>query len=391
MTQPRILFVQPNLNPPGGASSVAAFALQALRDSYDIELLSWEPIAFAEIDRFYGTRLSETRFVTHGFSPLLRRLLALDPDPHSFQRVAFLIRRAKQMRNRYHLLASFCDEIDFGRTGLQYIHYPYFEGLYRETRTPGTWWNALRLRCRPFQLISGFRFETMKQNVTLVNSNWTGERMRRAFGIPSRTVYPPVVGDFPSVPWEAREDGFVSIGRISPEKRLEDNIHLVRALRAQGHSVHFHIIGTRGHPNAEPYYCMIASLVKEYSDWVTLHENLSRVEMYALVSKHRYGLHGMPGEHFGLAPAEMIRGGCIVFVPNSGGQVEIVGGNNRLTYASAKEAVDKIARVLKNETMQRDLQSQLAARADLFSAERFMCEIRNVFDSLLRYPVGHAA
>ena len=36
-------------------------------------------------------------------------------------------------------------------------------------------------------------------------------------------------------------------------------------------------------------------------------------------------LHGMREEHFGMAPAEMARAGVIVWVPNGGGQMEIVG------------------------------------------------------------------
>jgi hypothetical protein len=37
-----------------------------------------------------------------------------------------------------------------------------------------------------------------------------------------------------------------------------------------------------------------------------------------IVSRHRFGLHGMKGEHFGIAPAELICGGCITFVPDDG-------------------------------------------------------------------------
>jgi hypothetical protein len=40
----------------------------------------------------------------------------------------------------------------------------------------------------------------------------------------------------------------------------------------------------------------------------------------------------MPIEPFGMAPAEMAAAGCIVFVPNDGGQIEIVNGDPRLVY-----------------------------------------------------------
>ena len=49
------------------------------------------------------------------------------------------------------------------------------------------------------------------------------------------------------------------------------------------------------------------------------------------MASHRYGIHGMREEHFGMAPAEMVRAGVIVWVPRGGGQMEIVGREPALT------------------------------------------------------------
>ena len=54
-------------------------------------------------------------------------------------------------------------------------------------------------------------------------------------------------------------------------------------------------------------------------------DDASRDEVRALMATHRYGIHGMREEHFGMAPAELARAGCIVWVPRGGGQMEIVG------------------------------------------------------------------
>ena len=45
--QKRILFIQPNLHPPGGGEAVAAWFIEALKDEYDLTLLTWTPIDFA--------------------------------------------------------------------------------------------------------------------------------------------------------------------------------------------------------------------------------------------------------------------------------------------------------------------------------------------------------
>ncbi|MCI0453956.1 MAG: hypothetical protein L0Y68_03040, partial [Candidatus Dadabacteria bacterium] len=69
----------------------------------------------------------------------------------------------------------------------------------------------------------------MKNNITLVNSDWTGNKIREFYGIEPTTVYPPVPGDFAEMPWEKKENGFVCVGRISPGKRFETVIEIQMA------------------------------------------------------------------------------------------------------------------------------------------------------------------
>src|SRR5262249_36777239 len=157
--------------------------------------------------------------------------------------------------------------------------------------------------------------------LTLANSDWTGERIRECHGIEAVTLYPPVTGIFPDVPWEDRSDGFVCIGRISPEKELDRVIDILAAARAASREIALHIVGT---PDDPAYTARIRRRVLENSSWVHLHENVSREELARVVSQNRYGIHGMAEEHFGMGIAEMIHAGSIVFVPRGGGQKEIV-------------------------------------------------------------------
>jgi len=69
---------------------------------------------------------------------------------------------------------------------------------------------------------------------------------------------------------------------------------------------------------------MLESLAAE-RPWVGLLHDLDRTEMAREVASHRFGIHTMENEHFGIAPAEFQRAGCIPFVHRSGGPVEIVG------------------------------------------------------------------
>jgi len=215
--------------------------------------------------------------------------------------------------------------------------------------------------------------------VTLVNSDWTGSKVKEFYGIDAITVYPPIPGDFPEILWDERENGFVCIGRFCPGKRFEAVIEILAEVRAKIPDVHLHIIGTPSMFKGEhEYYPRLVRVARENAPWVLLHENLSREELVQLVSNHRYGIHANVDEHFGIAVAEMIKAGCIVFVHNSGGQVEIVGGDERLAYQTKDEAAQKIMRVIDNPNEQDSLRNYLHSRKGLFSAETFMRQIREI-------------
>ncbi len=108
-----------------------------------------------------------------------------------------------------------------------------------------------------------------------------------------------------------------------------------------------------------------------------MRRNIGRDELTRLMTRQRYGIHGMVGEHFGIGVAEMVRAGCVVFAPDSGGPAEIV-GDERLLYASEREAVEKIERVLTDPDLQAELGATAAARDDEFGTKRFAAEVRRV-------------
>lgn len=91
-------------------------------------------------------------------------------------------------------------------------------------------------------------------------------------------------------------------------------------------------------------------------------------------------------EHFGMVIAEMVSGGMIPFVPNGGGQVEIVNKNEALIYGSSADAVEKINDVLSNTEVQRELRSELQKMKMAFTKDRFQQEIRDVVRKTIDTP-----
>jgi len=375
----RIAIIHPAFS-LGGAGAVAAWTLEALKNDYELTLITTEDINFAELNAFFGTNLRPTEVKTLKVRfPLRHRLDGF------LVKIALTERYYQRHRERYDLAIATRCEMDLGELGIQYIHCPIWnDQMLRQIGQLPTGWqyrNELPRRFyRWFAMRLGNYSETrMKQNVTLVNSNWMGEWVRETYGIESRTVYPPVKDDFPEVPWAQREESFVCIGHVSPGKHVEDMISIISRVRQAGAHAHFHIIGGCSDP---AYREKITHLCSQNSEWLFWEGRLTREELTRLVAKHKYGIHGMPNEHFGIAVAEMVRAGCIPFVPNSGGQVEIV-KDDRLLYADQSDAADKILYVLQHETVQTELRENLHVQGQKFSTTVFMKTIKEIVDQML--------
>lgn len=373
----RLLIVQPSLQPPGGGNVVAAWIIEALKREHALSVLTWRRIDLEEINRYCGTSLRASDFTALRIAPALRAPFRGVPAPLSLLKTSLLLRAAKKIEAEYDLAMTVNNEADLGRPGIQYVHFPW--AYQPRPPTDLRWYHGSAAVVAGYyrlcEWVAGFSVERMKRNLTLVNSNWTAAKVKERHGIDSLTVYPPVPGTFPPISWEEREDGFVCIGRISPEKELDKVIDVVAAVRAQGRGVHLHIVGT---PGDAAYTAHIRRRALDAGAWVFLDENLSRDELAQLVSRHRYGIHGMVEEHFGIAIAEMVRAGCIVFVPCGGGQTEIVEGEERLLYETTEEAVAKIVRVLNDRELQASLRAYLRTRQAVFSTDRFVETIRDV-------------
>lgn len=383
----KVLFVQTTLQPPGGGNTVAVWIIEALKNEHSVSLLTWKPPDFEEINRFYGTSLSESELSVYSVNPVLRGIISLDPDPGSIQRQSCLMRLCKRLKGEYDVVISAENEIDFGCRGIQYFHYPYMSAKIKpdmDLPNHRRFREMLKGSYRPWMLISGFSYNQMKSNLTLVNSDWTWNKVKEFYGIDATTVYPPIPGKFSDIPWNDRENGFVCIGRFCPGKNFEAIIEILAKVRAKIPDLHLHIIGTPSIFRGErEYYLRLIRVVRENSPWVLLHENLSREELVPLISRNKYGIHANVDEHFGIVVGEMLKAGCIVFVHNSGGQVEIVGGDDRLVYRTEEEAIEKIIRVMNNPSEQTSLLNYLNSRKELFSAEKFMSSIQEIVSQFL--------
>lgn len=356
--------------------------LDVLKDYGEIDLLTLIDFRPEQIDEYYGTSLGQGKI-----NPLLVESSLLNWTqklgiPNGLLKLHVLMRASKKLLARndcYDLVCSGYDEHDLGRPCIQYIHYPW--NLYPRPDAPPGWNENPVLRnvillynflCRQ---VSRFSYHGIYENLTLVNSNWTGRKTRERYPkLDYLVVHPPALAELIEDDGTPRQEKFLSIGRCAPEKEWLKLIDIVEALRSRGHDVGLTLAGSR---NTHWYEEQISKRQAEVGDWLTLELDFSRDRLQELLRSHRYGIHGMKQEHYGMAVAELVLGGCLTSVHDDGGQVEIV-TNPQLRYQSTDDAVNKWDTILSNEALKEELLAEQHAHREHLPKERFLDELDQI-------------
>lgn len=367
----RVLLVQQSLNPPGGGNAVAAWMVQALAGIHDVTTFTMRRWDAARVDAYYGTSLVSAG-IPQLYASRVSQLLDTLPGRLTRFRLALLFRGVRRVSREFDLLVSADNYTAFGRPGLQYLYYP--TPLHPE---PVRLRALVRAYYRLCDRISGLSWDTARLNRTLAVSAWTADGLWNDHGMAAQVLYPPVVDPGKGLPWSERTDTFLCVGRFHGSKRFELVVSILARARAWIPDLRLHIVGAN--VDAE-YTRRLVAMKRRFSDWITVDQDLTQSQLLALMRRCRYGIHAMEYEHFGMSVAEMARAGCIVFVHNSGGQVEAVGGTPEVLWRTPDEAVSRIRTVVQDPRLQEDLSRRLQSHAARFSTERFVQELRGIVD-----------
>lgn len=389
--KPRIAIIHPQLREGGGSEARALHAAEALEADHAVTLITMGRPDLGRLNRYYGTHLSADRIHIVSFPiPVFARNYF---DALRSYRVS---RYCRANASRFDIMISTYNIMDFGVKGIQFIADFSFDDVLRESdrndlRPLLCTFRRSRIIRGPYTSLARAMSRTSrdgwKRNLTIANSDWTARTLRETFGIESRRIYPPVVDMPQGLPWEEREHGFVYLGRISPEKDIESIIAILKAVRAGGFDVHLHIVGEAKDPG---YMSKIRALSLQNAEWVFLEGKMGGREKAAFVGRHRYGISARWNEPFGISVAEMVKAGCLVWVPASGGQTEIV-ERPELIYSGRENAIAKIGSALGDGDLQVTLRAHLEERKEMFTEGRFAREVRAVVTDFLGGRTGGRA
>jgi glycosyltransferase involved in cell wall biosynthesis len=371
----------------GGSEARAMWLLQALKDDYEVSLITTGEVDLEGLNRYYGTSLRPREFhIRQAPLPVfLRQISGADA-----LRGAFHQRYCRKIAAEFDVLVSAYNIVDFGVPAIQCIaDFSWDEEIRKQFAPPPSGVPGLFHRISPLRkLYLGVARAVSRtsrnsifseEDIIVANSQWTAGIIREKYGVNAEVIYPEVVAEFPLVPVEEKERGFVCIGRISSEKRIEVIIQTLKKVRSLGHDIHLHVIGGK---DETAYGKFIQRMCQNESDWVVMEGSMFGDKKIQILSRHLFGIHACTLEAFGISVAEMVKAGCITFVPAGGGQVEVV-DHEALTYNSVEDAAVKIDAVLRRPMVQADLMSHLKRQEEKFMAPRSMRQLRAVIEKFL--------
>jgi glycosyltransferase involved in cell wall biosynthesis len=366
----RILIVQRSLAPPGGGNAVAAWMVHALSREHDVATLTVRPWSASVVNNFYGTSIPDRGITQHLVPRPWSWLDRLREDRLVRLRMCTVLRYARPLARQYDLLITADNFAAFTRPGMQYVHFPAAVSPQPARLAPIV--NVYFALC---DALVGVAWSAARSNITLANSMWTASGLQRDYGIDAHVLYPPVLDPGEGLPWDRRSDTFLCIGRFSSSKRIEVAMAIVRRVRA--HLLpHARMIIVGSAVDGE-YARRLRSDAAREGDWIEVREDLSRPEINALIGGCRYAVQAMIGEHFGMATAELAKGGCLVFAHDSGGSPEVL-GDPALLWSTEEDAVSRIAVIVGDENACDQARRRLQQHSRGFSTDRFCSELRQL-------------
>jgi len=358
----RALVIHGQFGDFGGAELFSFRVIAILQNRFDevVVFHAYEPPPFDVVQQRCGVRLDPERvkFVRIALPRSLDLITGGRSDSCALLQYAVVVRAAQRAAPNFDLVASTFAECPIRpERMIQNIHIPMFvsdrEGLHYCGMDLSRGRRFLHgLYIWVIRRLTGGSIKRLARQYTVTNSAWTADQYRRIYpGANVRFEYQGVhigseEGMPASVPFEKRENRFIMVGRIVPAKRVARAIEIIDALRAKGHDVGLSIVGS----GPADYVAQIETTTKT-KPWVSLHLDLGRNELEALIMNHKWGIHCYEFEHYGLAPAELQAFGCITFVHDSGGQREII-INPHQRYSDVPDAVSKIDSMLRSPQMQ---------------------------------------
>ncbi len=360
----------------GGAEVATMWLMEALRDEYDLYLITRGGWDLDDLNKISGTRIDNSeikllqlplhRFLRQTFLGLIWHSIYLKLCRHYARKFDLCITGSRTInwgRQAVHILSDVEWNVDLAK---QYNVMPVLSEsvpikIYK--------WIA--------RIIEGNPSHKVFNDFYIANSLWTAQISRPYMHKAPRVVYPPVPQHTGKTEFDPKNNDFLYLGRISPEKRLEVSIEILNGVREVYPELRFHIAGFFDN---SPYAERIKDMCSPHR-WIILHGAVYGNAKQELLNQFSYSINARAHEPFGISTAEMVNAGIIPFGFNDGGQKEII-IDNRLLFSNKEEAVEKIISIIDNTDLAKQIIKKLQKGIKKFSSKMFVKNMRQTVDQI---------
>jgi len=381
----KVAIIHEDINAGGGAEAVLANTLQALQHNHDVTLFTVTEYDFDALNDYHGTDVSPDLISVSNPLPasvdnVLRAIEQLTIRTLPITKLksikSSVMKRCLSNGGTEHHL-YFCTQNEFftESPAINYVHFPYLSAKAEEEYLHSGGIESIGRKIQSF--IEGRKSEFGDQTTLVTNSAWTANVIEEVYDSDPMVIHPPIdTTGFDPEEWDTREGGFVAVGRVVPEKRHDEMIGVLDSLVERGIDTHLHIIGDLH----ETKFCETIRTMASNRPYVHIEEDISREKLCSLLESHKFGLHAMEREHFGMVVAEMRAAGMLPFAHRSGGQVELVNDVPDLLYSSFDELIETLSALLRDEETQRRLHTRLTSEEPTYTADQFRDQIRTLVE-----------
>ena len=350
------------------------WSLHALQDFAKLTFTTASPMDWDRMNAIYGTSVSPQKVT---LLPAPRLPGVVSGTKLAYWQRAYFERFCRTLDSRYDACISAYNPIRFNQPAIQLIGDFSFNEESRLDLYPNA---SEEARHRPSllrriylsvgeQLAGREDLEIAgPEDLVVANSKWTADVLASRFNLRDLPILYPPSGLHGHEATAQRDPlGFVSLGRIMPEKDVATVIAILDRVRATGHPVTLDLVGHLGH---DGYSRQIRKLVDERKEWIRTPGFLGPEEKGALFASRTYGIHACRVEAFGIAVAEMSAAGLIPFVSCDGGVKEIV-GKDELIYQNVDDAVRKVIARIEDPAGLPAIRTILREHVASFQPDRF--------------------
>ena len=318
-----------------------------------------------------------------------------DPKKHTIRLSLYRFRQLKRLARNADVCISTASIMDFGKPSHQFINMlafgdddftAYVLNPAAPTR-PGAKARIKRFLSdsiiRPLLGMRSKRSIICNPREHIYPDSFFVEKFMKSFYGPfnSTVFYPPTLLETDSVTAERDHLKVVYIGRVIPEKRVEDLVGIVeKARELTGLNIEYHVAGRL---DQTPSYGRKLREMAQERDWLKFTGALYGNEKIRFLKSGSYAIHAERIEAFGISVAEYLQSGIITIVPDEGGTTEIV-DSPALAYHTDEEAARILARLLTDAEFREQQRAHCAERAKAFSREAYLKRQSKLLERILQ-------